>query len=220
MNLLDLCISSQLRILNGRYVGDSLGYFACLTVNALSSVDYAIASESLLSSVLYFSTQEINYLSDHVQIKLLLKCKLQKNATSESIFSSWSDTVNYRWTEGTKEEIVDALCNETILNEIINFEAKTFSEDQNGINLATEEVKSVLSIKIADKSCKKVRKRKEKIKLFRQKWSDISIYEKKKSLNFLNGLIRKNPNNNELRQKYFLQLKSFKKAIKQKKPGF
>jgi hypothetical protein len=41
--------------------------------------------------------------------------------------------------------------------------------------------------------------------------------EKKKSLNFLSGLIRKNPNNNELRQKYFLQLKSFKKAIKQKK---
>jgi hypothetical protein len=57
-----------------------------------------------------------------------------------------------------REEIVDALCNETILNEIINFEAKTFSEDQNGINLATEELNLVLG-KIADKSCKKGRKR-------------------------------------------------------------
>ena len=57
-------------------------------------------------------------------------------------------------------------------------------------------------------------KRKKTIKLFRQRWS---IYEKKKSLNFLSGMIRKNPNNNELRQKYFLQLKSFRKAIKQKK---
>ena len=61
-----------------------------------------------------------------------------------------------------------------------------------------------------------MRKRKKKIKLFRQKWSDISIYEKKKSLDFLSGLIRKNPNNNELNQKYFLQLKSFRKDIKQK----
>ena len=69
------------------------------------------------------------------------------------------------------------------MNEIINFETKTFSEDQNGINLATEELNSVLG-KIADKSCKKVRKRKKKRKLFRQKWSDISIYEKRKSLNF------------------------------------
>ena len=141
---------------------------------------------------------------------------MQKNATSESIFSSWSDIVNYRWTEGSKEGIVDALCNETILNEIINFETKTFSEDQNGINLATEELNSVLG-KIADKACKKVRKRKKKIILFRQKWSDISIYENKKSLNFLSGMIRKNPNNNELKQKQFLQLKSFRKAIKQKK---
>ena len=60
-----------------------------------------------------------------------------------------------------REEIVDALCNETILNEIINFEAKTFSEDQNGINLATEELNLVLGY-IADKSCKKVRKIKKK----------------------------------------------------------
>jgi hypothetical protein len=60
LNLLDLCISSQRRILNGRYVVDTLGYFTCLTVNALSSVDYSIASESILSSVLYFPTQEIN----------------------------------------------------------------------------------------------------------------------------------------------------------------
>jgi hypothetical protein len=59
-----------------------------------------------------------------------------------------------------REEIVDALCNETILNEIINFEAKAFSEDQNGINLATEELNSVLG-KIADKSCKKVRKQRK-----------------------------------------------------------
>jgi hypothetical protein len=61
-----------------------------------------------------------------------------------SCVSSWSDIVNYGWTEGTKEEIVDALCNETILKEIINFETKTFSEDQNGINLATEELNLVL----------------------------------------------------------------------------
>ena len=94
-----------------------------------------------------------------------------------------SDTVNYRWTDGSKEEIVDVLCNETILIEITNFETKTFSGEQNGINFATEELNSVLG-KIADKSCKKVRKRKNKRKLLRQKWSDISIYEKRKSLNF------------------------------------
>ena len=79
-----------------------------------------------------------------------------------------------------REEIVDALCNETILNEIINFEAKTFSEDQNGINLATEELNLVLG-KIADKSCKKGRKRKKKRNCL-EKSGPIYQYMKKRNL--------------------------------------
>jgi hypothetical protein len=41
-NLLDLCLSSRLRILNGRFLGDSLGYFTYMSNNGFSSVDYAI----------------------------------------------------------------------------------------------------------------------------------------------------------------------------------
>ena len=54
-NLLHLCIAAKLRILNGRYVGDSLGYFTCLTANGCSSVDYSIVSESLTSSIFHHS---------------------------------------------------------------------------------------------------------------------------------------------------------------------
>lgn len=77
-NLIDLCISSRLRILNGRYLGDSLGYFTCLTANGQSTVDYAIVSESLLSSFKYFKTLDSNYLSDHTQIEIDLKCNIRK----------------------------------------------------------------------------------------------------------------------------------------------
>ena len=76
-NLLYLCIAAKLRILNVRYVGDSLGYFTCLTANGCSSVDYSIVSESLLSSVLFFTTQDFNFLSDHSQIKLIIKCTIR-----------------------------------------------------------------------------------------------------------------------------------------------
>ena len=38
-NLLDLCLSSRLRILNGRFLGDSLGYFTYISNNGFSSVD-------------------------------------------------------------------------------------------------------------------------------------------------------------------------------------
>ena len=74
--MLDLCLSSGLRILNGRFLGDSLGYFTYMSNNGFSSVDYAILSESLLPSVIYFKTNDFTYLSDHVQIELYLKCSI------------------------------------------------------------------------------------------------------------------------------------------------
>ncbi|CAG2212207.1 unnamed protein product [Mytilus edulis] len=78
-SLLELCIASRLRILNGRFIGDSLGYYTYMSINGYSAVDYALISESLLSSVKYFKTDDFTYLSDHVQIQLTLNCNIKKN---------------------------------------------------------------------------------------------------------------------------------------------
>jgi hypothetical protein len=47
-----------------------------------------------------------------------------------------------------------------------------------------------------------------------------SVYEQKKSLNFLGKQLRKDPYNNQLKQKYFYQLKCFRKIVKQKKYAY
>ena len=86
-SLLDLCISSRLRILNGRYIGDILGNFTCFTSNGNSAVDYAIVSEGLLPSVKYFKSYDLNYLSDHTQIECFLKCNFRIYNDNE-IFST------------------------------------------------------------------------------------------------------------------------------------
>jgi endonuclease/exonuclease/phosphatase family metal-dependent hydrolase len=46
--LLDMCISNQLRILNGRTFGDSFGAYSCYKPAGCSVVDYAIVSQHLL----------------------------------------------------------------------------------------------------------------------------------------------------------------------------
>ena len=76
-------MSSRLRILNGRYVGDLLGNYTCITNNGYSLVDYAIVSQGLLPSVKYFQTHNFNYLSDHTQTEHYLRCNfdIQKNDT-------------------------------------------------------------------------------------------------------------------------------------------
>ena len=56
--LLDMCIGSKLRILNGRMTGDSLGKFTCIKPTGYSVVDYVIMSEELLENTLYFQVSD------------------------------------------------------------------------------------------------------------------------------------------------------------------
>ena len=56
-NLIDLCIASQLRILNGRFIGDILGNFTCHKSYGASVVDYALADMDLLKSIHFFQVK-------------------------------------------------------------------------------------------------------------------------------------------------------------------
>ena len=50
-NILDLCKGFNMRILNGRTLGDSQGSFTCFQNNGRSTVDYAVASEYLMQAI-------------------------------------------------------------------------------------------------------------------------------------------------------------------------
>ncbi|CAG2245367.1 unnamed protein product [Mytilus edulis] len=52
--LLDLCIASKLRILNGRMWGDSYGKYTCMKAVGSSVVDYVIVLEDLIADTLFF----------------------------------------------------------------------------------------------------------------------------------------------------------------------
>ena len=53
-DLLDLCISNQLRVLNGRVLGAMFGSYTYHTPNGSCTVDYVLVSESILDQILYF----------------------------------------------------------------------------------------------------------------------------------------------------------------------
>ena len=52
--LLNLCVASQLRILNGRFMGDYLGNFTCHKSYGASTVDCALTDLDLIKSINYF----------------------------------------------------------------------------------------------------------------------------------------------------------------------
>ena len=64
--ILDLCTSSQLRILNGRTLGDSAGRATFFNFNEASIDDYCICSAALLKSISNFTVGPLHpSLSDH-----------------------------------------------------------------------------------------------------------------------------------------------------------
>ena len=52
--LIDLCISCQCRILNGRILGDTVGKLTSFQYNGSSTVDYCVEDQMLLDSVNFF----------------------------------------------------------------------------------------------------------------------------------------------------------------------
>ena len=85
--LLELCISNQVRIINGRSFGDSVGIFTCFNYAGSSVVDYFIVSEKLLEYVLYMSVSDfITLLSDcHCKISLKLMSSFQREYTNDNM---------------------------------------------------------------------------------------------------------------------------------------
>ena len=69
--LLDLCIGSRLRILNGRHEGDSSGKYTCYTPNGCSVVDYVIVSADIQHIISRFSLHPLTMYSDHIFTQVL-----------------------------------------------------------------------------------------------------------------------------------------------------
>ena len=73
-NILDICLNAQLRILNGRTLGDTGGKMTFLNAQGMAIDDYCICSANILPSVLSFVVEDFYpTLSDHCPITLTLQ---------------------------------------------------------------------------------------------------------------------------------------------------
>ena len=68
--ILRLCIENRLRILNGRITGDLDGKLTSYQRTGADTVDYGIASEELLKSILRFQVQTLTPYYDHCPISV------------------------------------------------------------------------------------------------------------------------------------------------------
>ncbi|CAC5361372.1 unnamed protein product [Mytilus coruscus] len=179
--LLSLCISSSLRILNGRTMGDLMGAYTGFQPLGSSVVDYFLASEELLPNFTYFHTH--NFLpdfSDHCQISCMLKCNTKVYERNSNLALMPDE---YIWDDNSVSAFQDAINSNEIKHFIRQYKDKIY--DQDSINNAAEDLNKIF-LKAADLSLKKIirkpeKSKKKKIKKKRE-WQDQDIINLKQNL--------------------------------------
>ena len=180
--LLDLCISQQLRVLNGRTLGDLQGNYTCFTPNGASVVDYTIVSEDALQNILYFKILEFNpTLSDcHCKLEWEMSANYSLTPTSSEECSMHPMPLRYIWSENYTSAFQEALSSSALQLEIDHFLSTTDMETVTNINTAASELANIFT-NAADISLKKSKILKQ-ITTKSKKWFDNDLRSNRQNL--------------------------------------
>ena len=97
-SLLNLCKSSGLRIINGRVLGDSLGYHTCFSKNGNpSTIDYFLASPEILDNTRYMRVEDPCVDSIHCLLNLCINTSSFNTINPQDDSCKLEEIPNYRW---------------------------------------------------------------------------------------------------------------------------
>jgi len=211
--LIDLCIGNHLRILNGRKIGDSEGYFTCHKKKGSSTVDYMIVSEELFSRIHYFHVHPlIGTLSDHCKLSCFLRVQLHMHnvkGTNQLIDSP----MQFKWEKNSVIAFQSALARPDIIQKSEQFLNDSFSATPNGVNDAVHALHSLI-IDVAEISLRRVDKKSSKKTKPNKPWFNMSLTKMKRDVDMLASTLSRCPGNSFIRKKFFDLLKKYNKCRK------
>lgn len=216
-HILEICIASQLRLLNGRKLGDSIGYYTSHQYNGSSVIDYAICSSNIIQDIPYFKVHPfIGTLSDHCMISCMIKAK--PNIKPEPKINMNKIPSQYKWTETSKEGFKAALQLPPIQNLIMEANsiiASTTTIDT--INTATQTL--TMALKEAAKISLKSKHNTKKPRKLAKPWTTAQIKQLEREV-IKKGHIMTKHQTGDSRRSFFLALKRLRKERKYTKRHF
>ena len=159
--LVHLCRSLGLYMLNGRIRGVSLGRFTCCSALGTCVVDCAITDmdPSFISA---FTVRPQSPLSDHCQINVYLKNNGQKIAKESEPCKTFRPNKIFKWAHDSDGIFKTAIGSPETTHLINNFLSKTFQPNQSGINLAVTQINKIYYKSANKAGLKKTREPKKK----------------------------------------------------------
>ena len=215
--IIDMCITSRMRILNGRTTGDFLGKCTCQKPNGSSTVDYVLSSEKLLKDVIYFHVHEFKplYSDCHSKLSFSVKALFQPQDT---INNNEKMPPQFQWSKYSAEKFNRALNNLENMSKINTFLSTQFDINDNGIDSACSKFEDIV-ISVAKQSLRMKSLSRTK-KHISKKWYDEQLYIKRRDLNRKASNMFKNPFIRSPRDSYFKCYRQYRKLVKYKKKSF
>ena len=217
--LIELCKSSQLRIMNGRWLGDSMGNYTCHQPGGSSVVDYLITNESNMKNLVYFKVYEFRgNLSDHCCISTALKCNVNfSDLNVRYKFNHQICPVGFKWNRESIYRYQSAFTTGTIeqkVNKLTQIAGSGVTSIDELIKDLSEIYTSAAKIGLERKSNVKKNTKKDK------KWFTANLASLRKEVIHLSHQLQKWPNVTEIRGRFFRTLKIYNKERKKKARQF
>ena len=210
--LLDMCKSLDINIVNGRRTGDPFGEYTCIKYNGNSVVDYVIASPTVYDKVSLFKVGEfLPWLSDHCPLYCTLEVSKGCTSTGKECKKSKAPK-RYVWSEESKAKYLELISTAEFLGKW----DKIDQIDHSDPNLAVNYVSEVL-VEAADKMKAKFVKEHDNQD---PPWFDSSCKELKDSIRDLGKMIRKNPRYDNLKKKLSVRKKELKRRVRENKTKY
>ena len=218
--LLEICRNTDLRILNGRVSGDSLGRPAFHSKSSVSVIDYAICDQDLFRHIANFTVKEPSSYSDHSPIITWINFNtINQNPVAPII----NDTLlhlpkQFIWENESPQKFRATLQTEHIQRMINEFLDDTVPSEN--VITSLDAVETIFTT--TSKRCLKIKttkKRRHKIS-FNKKWFDKECRLKRHELRKLANEKHRDPLNFTLREEYHTVLRQYKDLLNHKKNEF
>lgn len=215
--ILDLCRSYNLVITNGRLMGDLNGSYTSYQPAGNSVVDYVIVSSELFFQFRTLTVGNKLFISDHSSLKSSFVCKYNTNDDDANNLEGTIPLPNY-WKcnsenmlkfanmfksddiDNNVEELLKNMSDQEINDELIN-------NMTNGITSTFQNVASKTLVKTRN------HKKRKKNKF----WFNTNCRDLRKELLKIGRHMKKDPNDINIRQTYFINLKRYKYSIRKAK---
>ena len=212
--LLQLCRSLGLYIMNGRFRGDSYGRYTHSSPKGNSTVDYFITDINT-ASVRALTVSQLTPMSDHSKITAYLT-----RTTANHELSKPNKLHNirqrYKWKEQSIEMFQNAIKQKQVQSLLDKFLKETFQDDHKSVNKAVENLNNIFDL-TASLANLKPSTRKTRRQDNTDNWFDNDCKNLRTRLRNLSNQKHREPDNQDTRIRYTETLKQYKNTVRKKR---